>query len=71
MSPIPLYTLSTKEEQELQKIINDVLKTPAMSRMKFGTFQGTSPEAQGAILMEDAQGNRAWRYPDGRIEETK
>lgn len=42
-SLVALYTLSTKEEQEIDKIIDDVLATPAMAARKFGTFQERQP----------------------------
>lgn len=40
---VALYTLSSREEQEIDRIIDDVLATPAMAARKFGTFQERQP----------------------------
>jgi hypothetical protein len=39
-SLIALYTLNPNEQKEIDKIIKDILKTPAMPARRFGTFQG-------------------------------
>jgi len=40
---VALYTLSTKEEQEIDRIIDDVLATPAMAARRFRAFQERQP----------------------------